>query len=1133
MAAQLRVGQKREGITSTKVARLVLRYNKVEESKHQVGSGNATSYISRKIGKRHGESLVAVRVALFNKLSLETNTNCNSTKCIRLAGAGNDARGSFQSQSSGEPARSCIEDSDHRACENKTGKHTGNLPKGSAEKDTSLIVTDDTGKTRTRLTGQPVENSASQHKENAANLSGEGEVSQFVESAASKPVDKMASQQVENAASQQAKREPVPSLVLDYIIKKLGPVAVRGINWMLDSNHPFYLANRPIVTIWRSLRYAMSWLPAEPLWRSLQTSHVAAAGECPTCSPLSRLSVLHYNQSGSSIEGLDDLGDDPKRDCTSDIDIMIELAPCRWIEAEGAGDQPKSTDPVPDGRAPPLLMAMPSENPGFVLLFVEPTTECEHGEKRQFSAAAVRHLVQDWCRVRHSPDVIIETPGPAVNVSLRGARDGGTDWVPCLRLPVWPGEEEFRSRQRVTDFPPAEVREDIVRFGVHLVPTGHQDSRNELIEFRLSFSRAELVAGWHLFATVRVAVQGLKNVKNVMKKRRKKTTDTQTGKQLKSYHIKTAALWLCQDTPREQWAGPIKAMHMILDRLEEAIKTGTLLCFFWTEINLLAGFSEKDLLAMGRQIVKMRKSMLLHLLAWFSTAFDMKSWLEKDMNELLQMAPENRQQHTGSVQKPTGMRNQSSTESQQPSSESQQPSSESQQSSSESQQPSSESQQPSSESQQPSSESQQPSSESQQPPSESQQPPSESQQPSSESQQPSTESQQPSSESQQPSTESQQPPSKSRQPPSEREQPPSESRQQSSESQQPPPESQQPSSESQQPSSESQQSSSESQQPSSESQQPSFESQQPSTESQQPSSESQQPSSEDQQPSSESQQPSSESHQPSSESQQPSSESQQLESSIRQLRCFMARRLTIWAVQQGLTVVRPVAGGSVGQLLRRSADAELEYYSHTTLMANEVHRILLQAMLVAPDDLVGNARLTSHGGDVYSWDVAPLLALLTDSDMRLLLGDPEAVAEWWSQQLRLPSEERPEGLTAELNTPRGRVELLLHPDLMVRAFEETRGKSFFEKHPGGSWWSLSSYQQVREELEDDLRCDMESRLRRSPNLSEPMIASAARNWKLAIRRLLSGEELRSKHDALMSTLPDRWQLRQFAIGDNH
>ena len=232
--------------------------------------------------------------------------------------------------------------------------------------------------------------------------------------------------------------------------------------------------------------------------------------------------------------------------------------------------------------------------------------------------------------------------------------------------------------------------------------------------------------------------------------------------------------------------------------------------------------------------------------------------------------------------------------------------------------------------------------------------------------------------------------------------------------------------------------------------------------------------------------------------------------------------------------------------LRNSAEKELDCMHHCGQVGLEARRTLMEAMLVAPDDLVGSARLSSQGDGVHTWDVAPLLALLTNSDMQLLLGDPVAVAAWCHQQLCRPPAERPEGLTAELDTPRGRADLLLNPDLLLQACSETGSESVWKKYlerwhvyDPKCWWQLPSYQQVRKELEDDLRCDMDSRLRRSPqpnhqtpNLSEPMVASAARNWKMAIRRLLSGEKLRTEYDALVNTLPDRWQLRQYAFDDN-
>ena len=68
---------------------------------------------------------------------------------------------------------------------------------------------------------------------------------------------------------------------------------------------------------------------------------------------------------------------------------------------------------------------------------------------------------------------------------------------------------------------------------------------------------------------------------------------------------------------------------------------------------------------------------------------------------------------------------------------------------------------------------------------------------------------------------------------------------------------------------------------------------------------------------------------------------------------------------------------------------------------------------MAPADLAGGVRLTSLGGDLFTWW---LLALLTEGDMEVLLGDPAVVTGWCWRQLCL---------TAGLDTPRGRAELLL------------------------------------------------------------------------------------------------------------
>ena len=137
---------------------------------------------------------------------------------------------------------------------------------------------------------------------------------------------------------------------------------------------------------------------------------------------------------------------------------------------------------------------------------------------------------------------------------------------------------------------------------------------------------------------------------------------------------------------------------------------------------------------------------------------------------------------------------------------------------------------------------------------------------------------------------------------------------------------------------------------------------------------------------------------------------------------------------------------------------------------------------MAPADLVGGVRLTSLGGDMFTWPVTPLLNLLTGSDLRYLLGDPAAVAAWCRRQLCRPPAERPAGLTAELDTPRGRAELLLQPELLLRAVREAvpgeraawqRTDQKKAEKWAANYTPPTTYQQCRQRVEGVLSCDLE------------------------------------------------------------
>ncbi|KAF0301386.1 Histone-arginine methyltransferase CARMER [Amphibalanus amphitrite] len=261
-------------------------------------------------------------------------------------------------------------------------------------------------------------------------------------------------------------------MTLNLFVKRYGSITEKIVSLLLESNQPFNYRTHSVVSAWNNARRALHWLPSEPLWRCLQRHHAEAAGECSACSPLGQLSVLHFNQSGSSIEGLDDLDGHDSRKCASDVDVMMELGPCRWLRTDDPEEPPLLVDPSPPDGDPdsmPLLVVEPSANPGFVLLFVKPTSACDHSDRRQ-------------------------------------------------------------------------------------------------------------------------------------------------------------------DLPRDSWKSATTAMHLILDKLEKALTDGTLHCFFWTKINILAEYTADDLRATQREVQKMRKFMVAGLLAWHDSCFDLQPWKELLLN---------------------------------------------------------------------------------------------------------------------------------------------------------------------------------------------------------------------------------------------------------------------------------------------------------------------------------------------------------------------------------------------------------------------------------------------------------------------------------------------------------------------
>ncbi|XP_043244973.1 uncharacterized protein LOC122393211 [Amphibalanus amphitrite] len=268
--------------------------------------------------------------------------------------------------------------------------------------------------------------------------------------------------------------------------------------------------------------------------------------------------------------------------------------------------------------------------------------------------------------------------------------------------------------------------------------------------------------------------------------------------------------------------------------------------------------------------------------------------------------------------------------------------------------------------------------------------------------------------------------------------------------------------------------------------------------------------------------------------------------SERELRLRLLRTLVQQAVVDGVGY-RPTAPwweywwkASIPPLVR-TAPLLLQWWHYSNSGTyNQQCYLFMAWVVVDPADLVGETLMTSSVSDIVTLDVTPLIQLLTRSDLEFLLGDPDRVATWCSLQLRRPLEERPAGLTAELDTPRGRAELLLRPELLLQAVRvNAPGKMDMwrdEDRRMKNWWMgnahlpMRTYQETRELLEQFFNTNLHWQLRDLlPEMDAVSVATTAGLKRRRLQQLLSGDRLRTAYDAATGWWPDRWEMTPYCL----
>src|SRR6218665_954248 len=143
------------------------------------------------------------------------------------------------------------------------------------------------------------------------------------------------------------------------------------------------------------------------------------------------------------------------------------------------------------------------------------------------------------------------------------------DSVKSLFCPQWPKEaEHWPIRSRKYGWPLIDTISEVVQNGCHVVYVQHRSCRDDKLQWRLSFSLAEviLLQSWTKIQQIVYHLLRFVVNKELIQKDCPKEDEV-----LCTYHVKTLMLWTCEDMPPEWWnsASIISICCEMLKRLSE------------------------------------------------------------------------------------------------------------------------------------------------------------------------------------------------------------------------------------------------------------------------------------------------------------------------------------------------------------------------------------------------------------------------------------------------------------------------------------------------------------------------------------------------------------------------------------
>ena len=193
-----------------------------------------------------------------------------------------------------------------------------------------------------------------------------------------------------------------------------------------------------------------------------------------------------------------------------------------------------------------------------------------------------------------------EIHGPAMRYSTENGMMFVQDVVPCLMCPWWPIEADvFFDRRRPFGWPSEDVLKDIRQSGFHLVKKYHPFSKQPDVEWRYSFSRAEVKLANSL-------TLNQKQIYSITKDLCKFANHE--NENFKSYYLKTVFFWCCERRSVKFWEphNLSRCFFAILDELNACLNRRNIPNYFISECNLISHLDLGDIHAMMKTVESLR-----------------------------------------------------------------------------------------------------------------------------------------------------------------------------------------------------------------------------------------------------------------------------------------------------------------------------------------------------------------------------------------------------------------------------------------------------------------------------------------------------------------------------------------------